>query len=80
MDEGSFLADRVVIASATFAACSLRYTSTPSDTPITIAMASDMATTIACPMASSRMWSQLVDRNSKKEGLVILPTASMLVV
>jgi len=42
-----------VIASATFAVRSLRYASTPSDTPITTAIASDMATTTACPMASS---------------------------
>jgi hypothetical protein len=65
-----------VIASATFAARSLRYTSTPSETPITTAMASDMATTMACSMASSRTWSQLVDRNSRKEGPVILPTTA----
>ena len=45
-----------------FAARSLRYTSTPNGTAITTAMTSDMATTIACPMASSSTWSQLVDR------------------
>jgi hypothetical protein len=53
-------------ASATFAARSLRYTTTPSDTPITMAMASDMATTMACPIASSSTWSQLKAMYSRK--------------
>src|SRR5918992_2604844 len=63
-----------VIASATFAARSLRNTSTPSETPITTSMANDMATTMAWPMASSTTWSQLRDKYSRK--LLILPTAS----
>src|ERR687897_1432477 len=63
-----------VMASATFAARSLRYTKTPSETPITMSMASDMATTRACPSASTSAWSQLRDMYSRK--LLILPTAS----
>jgi hypothetical protein len=63
-----------VMASATFAALSLRYTNTPSETPITISMASDMATTRACPSASTSTWSQLRDIYSRK--LLILLTAS----
>src|SRR5918995_3954404 len=63
-----------VMASATFAVRSLRYTKTPSETPITMSMASDMATTRECPSASTSTWSQLRDMYSKKPP--ILSTAS----